>query len=74
MHVYVEMCGDGLCRLNVVPCGRNGGRLGNGVLYASVNPEYFSAADGKPQLAVWAGAGALGSGAESGHGGRVTWR
>lgn len=26
---------------------RNSDRLGNGVLYASVNPEYFSASDGK---------------------------
>lgn len=25
-------------------------RLGNGVLYASVNPEYFSAADGESDL------------------------
>lgn len=26
---------------------RNSDRLGNGVLYASVNPEYFSAAESK---------------------------
>lgn len=33
--------------LNFVIFDRNSNRLGNGVLYASVNPEYFSAADGE---------------------------
>lgn len=32
---------------NFILFDRNNSRLGNGVLYASVNPEYFSAADGK---------------------------
>uniref|UniRef100_A0A8C9FAS8 receptor protein-tyrosine kinase n=1 Tax=Pavo cristatus TaxID=9049 RepID=A0A8C9FAS8_PAVCR len=33
---------------------RNSDRLGNGVLYASVNPEYFSASDGKCGLSLCA--------------------
>lgn len=32
---------------NVCVQNRNSDRLGNGVLYASVNPEYFSAAESK---------------------------
>lgn len=41
------MCRDGVVDLNFIFFDRNNNRLGNGVLYASVNPEYFSAADGK---------------------------
>jgi hypothetical protein len=37
----------GFVNLNFIFFDRNSSRLGNGVLYASVNPEYFSAADGK---------------------------
>lgn len=50
MQVYMctEMCDDGLFGgLNFIVFDRNSNRLGNGVLYASVNPEYFSAADGE---------------------------
>lgn len=32
---------------------RNSDRLGNGVLYASVNPEYFSAAESKLRSALF---------------------
>lgn len=42
-----SMCRDGVVDLNFIFFDRNNSRLGNGVLYASVNPEYFSAADGK---------------------------
>lgn len=33
--------------------GRNSDRLGNGVLYASVNPEYFSAAESECVCVRW---------------------
>lgn len=48
MKVFTSlMCRDGTIDLDVIFFDRNNSRLGNGVLYASVNPEYFSAADGK---------------------------
>lgn len=47
MKVFTIMCRDGVVDLNFIFFDRNNSRLGNGVLYASVNPEYFSAADGK---------------------------
>lgn len=47
--VFVEVCGGKCVSVCIntfvfVPT-RNSDRLGNGVLYASVNPEYFSAAE-----------------------------
>lgn len=54
MKVQTEMCGVFFFFSSPKFClfGRNNSRLGNGVLYASVNPEYFSAADGKSLPAV----------------------
>lgn len=47
MYVYRNVWQWAFWRPNFVIFGRNSNRLGNGVLYASVNPEYFSAADGE---------------------------
>lgn len=47
MKAFTAMYKDGVVDLNFIFFDRNNSRLGNGVLYASVNPEYFSAADGK---------------------------
>lgn len=47
--------------LNFILFDRNNSRLGNGVLYASVNPEYFSAADGKFLCSIHVGSPRSGS-------------
>lgn len=47
VYVCVGMCECFCVSVNTIVFAlvRNSDRLGNGVLYASVNPEYFSAAE-----------------------------
>uniref|UniRef100_A0A8C9FAA5 receptor protein-tyrosine kinase n=1 Tax=Pavo cristatus TaxID=9049 RepID=A0A8C9FAA5_PAVCR len=50
LSCHIRLSNQGSIFQKTIYFNRNSDRLGNGVLYASVNPEYFSASDGNWEL------------------------